>query len=56
MTDKRAAAEEAEDKAEQLACFDLFGRETNYLARSSFFLLSFVGFLLVVFGSLNRGQ
>lgn len=52
MADKRAGAE-AEDTVEELVCFDLFGRETNYLVRSSFFLLSFVGFLLVGFAKLS---
>lgn len=52
MADKRAGAE-ARDNAEELACFDLFGRETNYLVRSSFFLFLFVGFLLVVFAELS---
>lgn len=52
MTDKRAGAE-AEDKAEELVCSDLFGRETNYLVRSCFFLFSFVGFLLLVFAKLS---
>lgn len=52
MAEKRAAAE-ARDKAEELVCFDLFGRDTNYLVRSSFLLFSFVGFLLVVFAELS---